>query len=780
MAGSNEIKYKVSVDSSRANRGLTQFSQAARSAGKDAVSALDDTASAGDKARAAIEAMAAAMETELRESTAAADALKVALGASADQFDVNEIVAKLNKMGVSFKDIGGEADKFADTLRKIDGATIKGVDTNARGAAAGMTDLRDKSDQSRSVLANLAGNAAQDLGEVGGVVGSLGVGIGQLAEYAVDGNIAMKNLAAVAGPMAALSAALLLVQTYMSGIAKQKAFEKQQVEGFTDAIDEVGVGAEAVLEHFQNINKIEFVSDTWFGLGKAVKDATEILGEFGISADEVARVVAGTTDEQEAWFAALEDTSLSGEDLGHIMEILRQQIESYDVAVERSEATAGLFTSSIEGINEAMRKSTVQTRDMEQRWKVLLGFIDQGKTGTQTFANTWNYLRDELDLTDAAMAELVQQKLDEHMADVAEQVDTAAEAVTAASDALRDARDNAAEFNHVISSADWGATTLQAAETALGGYFDAFHANRNEAVASAEAYETLGEAIEAADEEGLSWMETLTSVNSPEGRAVGKAYQELGQTLIPDIGRAFAESDGDIDTFRENMAELGEKTLVRLQDELGISRDEANFLAQQLGLVPGNVETMYELLGTEDAKLKLSLLQGVIDGLDPVIQNEITYAISIGDYQGALDAALRGAQAQANGDPVDLPVVPQLDEGSWRALRARIMNAAVNLPVYIGGSSVTSSAAAATDIGQHGDIACRRGRPGDDGGGAGPSDGGDGERQFGGDRVTFRRDAGGGGSDPPSPPAGGGVMEPRIAAVPRAVPVVAARRRQQL
>ena len=67
------------------------------------------------------------MDAELREAAAAADALRVALGDAGDQFDANQVVADLNRMGVSFDEIRADADKFAATLREVDDIRVRQI-----------------------------------------------------------------------------------------------------------------------------------------------------------------------------------------------------------------------------------------------------------------------------------------------------------------------------------------------------------------------------------------------------------------------------------------------------------------------------------------------------------------------------------------------------------------------------------------------------------------------------------------------------------------------------
>src|SRR5262245_63481946 len=100
----------------------------------------------------------------------------------------------------------------------------------------------------------MAGNAAQDLGELGGAVGTLGVGIGQLAEYAVDGNIALENLAKVAAPtalLAGLSVGLQLFSKWREAQAELAENTRQVTEAFQDGIGSAEDWGAAVDDAFE-------------------------------------------------------------------------------------------------------------------------------------------------------------------------------------------------------------------------------------------------------------------------------------------------------------------------------------------------------------------------------------------------------------------------------------------------------------------------------------------------------------------------------------------------
>ena len=111
-------------------------------------------------------------------------------------------------------------------LADLDGTTGT-VKIDSVGAKQGIDDLGKSADSSKSVLANMVGNATQDLGALGGVAGSAGVAIGQMGEYMADARAEgegfksiFKNFANVGAPIAAVSIALAGIQKVFASIAE--------------------------------------------------------------------------------------------------------------------------------------------------------------------------------------------------------------------------------------------------------------------------------------------------------------------------------------------------------------------------------------------------------------------------------------------------------------------------------------------------------------------------------------------------------------------------------
>ena len=712
----NEIRYEVDVDSSDAQRGLRDFSRAAKDAGKEAARALDDTATAGDKARAAITEMAQAMDSELRDAATAADALKTALGESADKFDVNQIVADLNRMGVTFDEIKTDADQFAATLREVDGIRVQQTADGVDHVRSNLDETSDSARGANSALANMIGNTTQTLGGLGGIVGDIGVGIGQMGEYAADAALGgeklgsvLKSMAAVAGPIGALALATAAVNKYLSEQQRIKAWRAEQVQGYKDAVAEVGVGLSAINQHLAETANAAFeaetgITDFLIG-GQEIENVAAMFGAFGLNVRQVSRAIAaGASDTDEGKDAineleqAITDAGFSLGDFSAPLDYVREQQDAYSEATRTSANENLFFAASMGDITGAMSANTVALGATEALWQRLLSDLRDGHIDTQKAQEAWNRLRDELDLTNEAMAELTQQKLDEQMQADADAGAALADTFLEMADTAKRAADAQKDFNRITSSADYGKTSVEAAQTALTSYFDDFFAAGDQLADQEVAYENLGEAITGAADAGLSWHDTLFSIDSAEGRNVRQALRQLGDTLIPGIQEAYDNAGGDQEQFRKNMAVLGERTLVRLENELGISRDQANALAQQLGLVPGNVDTIYQLIGTEDAKLKLGLMQTAIDNLPEDVQTTVTQKILLGDYQGALAVVQNYYNVHGATIPVDADVSLALQAVRNFAAAVRGMLIAARIAANISVSTSGTRSAGTTAV----------------------------------------------------------------------------------
>lgn len=282
------LSYKVEFDTRSAVRDLQRLTREGKRAGEEIADGFDKTETAGTNALRALTRQLDTLEQNAEGTARAAAAIGARLGDGFDTAKVSGFVADLNRIGVGFDEIEAKAEEFAAIMRRADDTELSGLRSEIDRVDDGLDRVRNNSDQSRSVLANLAGNSAQSLGELGGVVGDLGVGIGQLVEYSVDGNIALSNLAKVAGPMAGLAAAGVAVAAAMGKVREHAEANRRRLELFTEAARDGTDALDALEDEIRDTGELEF---TPTGFLAGAKDLLPILDQLGINWDEFQRLV---------------------------------------------------------------------------------------------------------------------------------------------------------------------------------------------------------------------------------------------------------------------------------------------------------------------------------------------------------------------------------------------------------------------------------------------------------------------------------------------------------
>ena len=347
---SEQLKLVIDVATAQAVKETKNLAKAVRDVGSEEI----DLRSAADQAADALDAASAAMIADLKRAESAAEALGRSLGpdlsAKIGDAKLDSFIADLRRMGLSFEEIEGNSDRFAASLRKIDEST--GSIKNVEGAVAR---LGHESDNSRSVLANMVGNSVQDLGALGGVAGTTGMMIGQLAEYATEGNISLAGLAGVAGPMAVVG---LVVAAISQKFEEQKALQEQtrrdldKLKNAYENVGESGLGAARALasQWLQDGGKITAVINQLIegteGLGKLgtglySKEVTEDLGDeiraLKLDAEMFAEMALGSADAVWQW---AEKSIAAGANIEQVSKIIMGAAYWHEQNAQRTEQDA--------------------------------------------------------------------------------------------------------------------------------------------------------------------------------------------------------------------------------------------------------------------------------------------------------------------------------------------------------------------------------------------------------------------------------------------------------
>ena len=308
-SGVNAATSKFAKFSQTVSKSLQQAGKDARKSFAEVEQGANDSSTAAQRLAASITKTANTLDIELKASTAAADALGLALGpefaAKVGRNGLNKLVSDLNRAGVSIKDITAEADVLAAAIKQVDDVNLRNVSAEADHLQTSMAGVAKSTDRSRSVMANFTGNAAQEIPGVANALGPLNVAVGQFAEYAAEGGVSLKNFAKAIGPIAILSGALLVVQ----GIIKASAAETKYWADNAEIVRDALLGLENPLDVIAKKNKEAMsikVFDPNKGIFGGTREITDDIYKLGLTQTELTDILKGGKGAIEAWADTVE------------------------------------------------------------------------------------------------------------------------------------------------------------------------------------------------------------------------------------------------------------------------------------------------------------------------------------------------------------------------------------------------------------------------------------------------------------------------------------------
>jgi hypothetical protein len=208
-----------------------------------------------------------------------------------------EVEVKLDRAA----ELRGDLDQLEGAIKDLDGtsATVE-VKADTEPVKRGLVETKEQvgevgksADGAGSALANMVGNSAQDLGSLGGVAGSAGVAIGQMAEYMADARLAgegmgsvLKSFGTVALPIAALSLVSGVISSIVESGKKMgeaiKASTQEAIDAFIKVQDE-GKTTVGVLDDLATTD----VDKAFKDMGASADDTVDRLKTLGISYDDI-------------------------------------------------------------------------------------------------------------------------------------------------------------------------------------------------------------------------------------------------------------------------------------------------------------------------------------------------------------------------------------------------------------------------------------------------------------------------------------------------------------
>lgn len=470
-----EFSYRVGVDPDKGIQGLRELGRAA----KEHLGDVNNTLEKGeDDAKAFAQAMRDAadkVEQRLKDTARASDALGKALGPDLanrlGQNGLDKMVTDMNTAGLTFDQITKDADELADGIKRLEQA---GQGIGARVAPefdkveAASGKANKEMDKSTSVVANFAGNAAQDLPGVSGAFGALNVAVGQFAEYAAEGDVGMKNFLKSAAGLGLATGAFMIINKVMGDMAKAKEEARRQTKAFADALKDEAEGADDAVNALIAKELID-------------KKLTKGLDGLGVSAMDVARVIKGeSVPAFDKLTKGLSDNSLMTHDVSvearglsadqaklilSVRTLAERHADGADIEAERAKIEAALGVE-IKKTTDATQASAMAVDVRSRLQDAANVVIGAAKRAEEDHAEALDKQREAMrDAADAAI------DLEDAMQDKIDTARSAIDADFAERDATRDARDAYKEYTDVIKNRK---STVDERDEALAKATDGF------------------------------------------------------------------------------------------------------------------------------------------------------------------------------------------------------------------------------------------------------------------------------------------------------------------
>jgi len=192
-----------------------------------------------------------------------------------------EVEDRAQRAGQAFIDAGGDVDRFSDRVRMIEIRRPLDAEQNVRRLGDAFDDTSRRTDNTRSVVANFAGNASQELPGVAAAMGPLNMAIGQFAEYASEGNISFKNFVKAGAGLGVATVAMMGISTVMEKVGQRAKELKEETK--------LLVGVQEDLRDARFEEAASKLEEEYRGTISAAKD-------FGYSTQDVIAQLTGERD----------------------------------------------------------------------------------------------------------------------------------------------------------------------------------------------------------------------------------------------------------------------------------------------------------------------------------------------------------------------------------------------------------------------------------------------------------------------------------------------------
>jgi hypothetical protein len=646
---------------------------------------LEEIADAGEKlekpVKVEVDADVRSVLTQLEDVTmeahataAAAEELGRALGPElAGKANLTGLVGDLKSMGVTVEQVTANADEMAARLKEAADADVGGKLGQSLGTARGQTEaLNEAIGKGQSVAANAYGNMAQDLGSIAGLSGTAGVALGQMGEYIADaafssGNLkaAMTGVISTAGPLAAVTIGMQILQSAMENIKADKAFNAKVVDEFAEAIRRGSDAATQLREQMVESGKLEFsvAKQGLLQFGTEARNIVKDLDALGISYEEFLRLAESGQ--------RLDMGSHQNEFDGTGRSINRVNDALGDFTNQQNDAEA-----AAEALASALGYQSVDAMQAAEGWKAFNNELDNAPTDMPA---TFALVSDAVERMQAGLEPTAAQlsaisTLTSKYGTTAEEVyGLVVEKQEEAADAAGETAEAQAELADAVGEAGLAMLDASRDSEAFASALERINAGSEldfslMALDTVESFDSMKTAMEGAQKAGTDWSNVDLSPDSvdelkgisDELAAVTGSVSEMRGTIQTELQAAF--DTGGIEAYTAKAEFFRGQVLDQFPQsfrDAGAGAADAtrltNDLVGELGLLPEDVEVMIRLTREEEARNALEAFSSVIAGMPTAVQVAINTMIAEGDIEGAL-TTLNDQLINRGYDPIVLPV----------------------------------------------------------------------------------------------------------------------------
>lgn len=528
-----DLNYRITVDQSAGTSGIRDFSRTVTTELRKVDQSLGDTATASQRAAQTLTKMADAAEVELKAASRAADALAQALGpemaAKLGQNGIAQAVGDLNRMGVAFSDIEADADSLAAAIKRVDQVQTSATEQGLGNLNGKLSETDEAAGKAKNSLANMVGNSAQDVSALGGNLGSLGVGIGQLAEGAADAALGGQNLikaltstVALAGPMAAMALLVSAIGGAFKDSAEAAAESKARTKDFVQALSDGKSIADSFRDTLKSTGELKF-----HNLG----DIREALAGTNTTLDTFASLVQKSPKDLEAWAQAQHDAGNTTGDMTKVVFAAAAANEDYQNALAQTAINNKINADATDEATKAAAAAEDQQARMARAY--------------EASADAQQRVIDQAD----AEAEARQAAADATR-DQAAALNEQADAAQSAADQQLDVQDALVKYGEVLR--DHKSTTVEVRDAAI----DLAKAQAELATKQAAAAGATLSATNRLDNQNSALLSTAATAKGPARDAILDyiaALNGIDETKKTEI--LTAVNAGDLDTANRLLAE---------------------------------------------------------------------------------------------------------------------------------------------------------------------------------------------------------------------------------